>query len=860
MAIHGQVWSTGDLWGPGGWNLQMLIDGDKGTVLHGSEAPPDGFFYHIDLDKSYAISQIKIYPRQDSCCPDRLSNFRVSIFTTSGGDPVWSQDLFTDGSNAGNGPGALVTVDLPEPVTGQAVAIIALSSPVPDYSLQVTEVEILADVPASEVNRAVGAAVTSNRPLWENRNPQLLADGNRSGRGTNLAHGLAEIEPGFAYEFNLGSEVDISRIVIVPRQDACCPERLTNYRVSVHPDDEGSPGDAVWSTDLHTDFSFISTEPGSREVIEGSLNPSGTFKGQWIRIESLELAPVSPYALQMGEVEVYGVRDSGVALILNREPADAIVGLGQTVTFTVGVNLINGDPDLLSFQWQKDGEDIPGATETSYTTPALLAEDAGARYRVIVSYPDLPSHTSREATVNLNLAFNAQAFSNRPLYAGWNISLLVNGNRSDIVHGDVDIEPGFAYEVRLSGEVELDHIDIYPRQDGCCPDRFTNLRVSVHEDDEGAIGEAVWSTDLFTDMTNPGSGLGRVVTLTAELDPDGSFQGQWIRILSLEDPVPNYALQMNELEVFGSLVDVLPQIVINQQPQVPSAAPYRTTTFSVTASVFNGDVALLTYQWSRNGTPIPGATTATYTTGLLQPDDEGAKFRVTISYPGIASVESDEITLVFDYNYARGALAYSNRPLFAGWNIAWLVDGNRFNVVHGDTAIQPGFAYTVDLLEEVDLERIDIYPRQDTCCPERFTYLRVSVHADDNGQLGDEVWGVDLFTDLSNPGSGPGTLVSLTGDLDSDGDFQGQWIRILSLEDPVQNYALQMAELEVIGRIQAPPAPLSITLTGTVLTWSEGVLESADELTGATWTAVEGATSPYTLPLTGDQKLYRLRN
>ncbi len=857
MAIHGQVWSTGDLWGSGNY-LQMLIDGDKGTVLHGTEAPPDGFLYHIDLDKSYDIGQIKIYPRQDSCCPERLSNFRVSIFTTSGGNPVWSQEFFTDGSNAGNGPGALVTVDLPEPVTGQAVEIVALSSPVPDYSLQMTEVEILAEVPAADVNRAVGAVVTSNRPLWENRSPQVLADGNRSGRGVNLAHGLAEIDPGFAYELNLGIEVDISRIIIIPRQDACCPERLTYYRVSVHPDDGGAPGDAVWSAVLHDDFSFIPTEPGSREVIEGNLHPSGTFRGQWIRIESLE-DPVSPYALQIGEVEVYGVRGSGVALVLNQEPADTVVGLGQTVTFTVGVNLINGDPDLLSFQWQKDGEDILGATETSYTTPALLADEAGATYRVIVSYPDQPSLTSREATVSVNLAFNAQAFSNRPLWSSWTIAQLVNGNRSDIVHGDVDIESGFAYEVRLLGEVELDRIDIYPRQDGCCPERFTNLRVSVHEEDDGAIGEAVWSTDLFTDETNPGSGLGGVVTLTAELDPDGSFQGQWIRILSLEDPVQNYALQMNELEVFGNLVDAVPQIIINQQPQVPSAAPYRSTTLSVAASVFNGDSALLAFQWSRNGTPISGATSATYTTGLLQPDDEGAKFRVTISYPGISPVESEEVTLAFDYNYARGALAYSNRPLYAGWNIAWLVDGNRLNVVHGDTSIQPGFAYTVDLLDEVDLDRIDIYPRQDTCCPDRFTYLRVSVHADNNGELGDEVWGVDLYTDFSNPGSGPGTLVSLAADLNPAGQFQGQWIRILSLEDPVQDYALQIAELEAIGRIEAPPAPLHITLTGTVLTWSDGTLESADDLTGVAWAVVEGATSPYTLPLAGDRKFYRLR-
>jgi poly(3-hydroxybutyrate) depolymerase len=39
----------------------------------------------------------------------------------------------------------------------------------------------------------------------------------------------------------------------------------------------------------------------------------------------------------------------------------------------------------LSYQWQKDGADIPGATANWYTTPTVTKDDSGAVYRVVVS-------------------------------------------------------------------------------------------------------------------------------------------------------------------------------------------------------------------------------------------------------------------------------------------------------------------------------------------------------------------------------------------------------------------------------------------------------------------------------------------
>src|SRR5688572_1100355 len=104
-------------------------------------------------------------------------------------------------------------------------------------------------------------------------------------------------------------------------------------------------------------------------------------------------------------------------------------------------------------------------------------------------------------------------------------------------------------------------------------------------------------------------------------------------------------------------------------------------------------------------------------------------------------------------NVAGQATAYANRTLYSTWNIQRLIDGDRQGSLHLDTAIDPGAAYDLDLGKDYAVQEILIYPRQDDCCPERFRQLHVSVRTDSNGSPGAEVWGMDLFTDGTNPGS-----------------------------------------------------------------------------------------------------------
>jgi hypothetical protein len=858
VALNGVPAANADLYGNA--SISKLVDGDKQNVFHGNTALPDGFAYTLDLGKNYAVTQLKIYPRQDGCCAERLTDFRVSVHGTNEfgemGAEVWGADQFADGSNPPSTNGSLVTINLPSPQTGRWIEVRSLKSPVPDYSLQMTELEVIADVPASEINRAVGAVATANQKVYSGQSVGALVDGNRQ----SLVHGEANLQPGFAFTINLGVEVDMTKIQIVPRQDGCCPERLSNYRVSVYKDAAGAPGTKVWSADLHTDLSNLGSDPGVFDILTSDLDPAGQFKGQWVVIESLD-DPVPSYALQIGEVEVYGTAAPGVKLLITKDLQDLAVGVGLPATFSIGVNPVNGTTNLLSYQWLKNGTAISAATNATYITPAILSADEGAKYKVIISYPGQTNLTSHEAVLKINYALHADAFANAPLYAGWNVNKIANGDRSDVFHGDVNLPTGFAYQVKMAAPIKISSIDIYPRQDGCCPERLSNFRVTLYKDTNGAMGEAVWTADLFTDGTNPGATAGSIVHLTKDLDPAGTFEGQWIEILSLDDPVANYSLQMNEMEVYGTLLDSTTKLTIPLFPSSVLGAPGRSSSITVTPSLFNGDASKLTFQWKKNGVPVSNATSNTFATGLLQDSDANSKYSVVVSYPGIPDVESSQAAVFFDYNYARGSTASANQLLWVpgNWKISMLVDGDTNGVFHGNTGLQPGFAYTVNLGDAVTLDKIDIYPRQDPCCPERFTNLRVSVHNDNKGQIGDSVWSTDLFTDGTNPGSGPGTLVTLTSDLDPAGSFKGQWIKIESLEDPVQDYALQMTELAAIGHL-VPALRLNVVLTqtGPTITWSDGILEQVENI-GDTWTVVTGAVTPFAIPKDKPHRFYRLK-
>ena len=77
-------------------------------------------------------------------------------------------------------------------------------------------------------------------------------------------------------------------------------------------------------------------------------------------------------------------------------PESQTVMVGEPATFSI---IANGT-ETLSYQWQKNGVDIPGEIYASYTIPGTTLQDNGSTYRVIVTNP-AGSVISEDATLFL---------------------------------------------------------------------------------------------------------------------------------------------------------------------------------------------------------------------------------------------------------------------------------------------------------------------------------------------------------------------------------------------------------------------------------------------------------------------------
>ncbi len=91
---------------------------------------------------------------------------------------------------------------------------------------------------------------------------------------------------------------------------------------------------------------------------------------------------------------------------ISTAPAAASVTTGQTASFTV----VATGPGTLSYQWQRNGTDITGATSATYTTAATVAGDTGSSYTVKVSNA---GGTVTSAAAALTVAAAAQSLDSQ---------------------------------------------------------------------------------------------------------------------------------------------------------------------------------------------------------------------------------------------------------------------------------------------------------------------------------------------------------------------------------------------------------------------------------------------------------------
>jgi hypothetical protein len=143
---------------------------------------------------------------------------------------------------------------------------------------------------------------------------------------------------------------------------------------------------ATAAADSSGAYTFAGLASGSYTVTPS--NPGYTF------------SPVSQN-VTVGSTSVTGMNFTASAVpqapSITTQPSNQTVTAGQTASFTVAA----GGTAPLSYQWQKSGANIAGATSATYTTPATTTSDSGATFAAVVSNT-AGTVTSAAATLTVN--------------------------------------------------------------------------------------------------------------------------------------------------------------------------------------------------------------------------------------------------------------------------------------------------------------------------------------------------------------------------------------------------------------------------------------------------------------------------
>jgi O-glycosyl hydrolase len=267
------------------------------------------------------------------------------------------------------------------------------------------------------------------------------------------------------------------------------------------------------------------------------------------------------------QTAILTVKPATGAPTITTQPANQAVTAGQTASFAV----VASGTAPLSYQWQKNGANISGATSASYTTPATASTNNGSTFQVVVSN-SAGSVTSSSATLTVNAANSTpgapavtQQLQSQTVQAGQSATFTV---------------------VISNGPC---HSLWYINGTGYYGSTASTISYTIENTTSAMNGWTVF-VDLY-DCGSTGANLGNSQTAILTVNP----------------------------------TLVAPTITKQLSNQAVTAG--QTATFSVVA---NG-TAPLTYQWQKNGANISGATSASYTTPATTSADSGSTFRIGVS-------------------------------------------------------------------------------------------------------------------------------------------------------------------------------------------------------------------------------------
>jgi hypothetical protein len=183
------------------------------------------------------------------------------------------------------------------------------------------------------------------------------------------------------------------------------------------------------------------------------------------------------------------VTSSGATLTVNvppsitAQPASKTVLTGQTATFSVTAT----GTATLTYQWNKGGVAISGATSSTYTTPATASADNGAQFTVTVTNAagsvtsSAATLTVSAATAILNASQSSLSFSSVNIGSSKSLSVtFTNAGNSNVTISNVSLS-GAGYlvsgvqtgQILTPGQVATMSVTFAPATAGSLPGSVT---------------------------------------------------------------------------------------------------------------------------------------------------------------------------------------------------------------------------------------------------------------------------------------------------------------------------------------------------------------------------------------------------
>jgi hypothetical protein len=346
---------------------------------------------------------------------------------------------------------------------------------------------------------------------------------------------------------------------------------------------------------------------------------------------------------------------------ITTQPTNQTVTVGQTATFNVAAT----GTAPLSYQWQKGGANIPGATGTSYSTPATTLVDSGSKFDVVVTNP-AGNVASATATLTVNTASTGPSITSQP--ANQSVTVGQTATFSVAATGTAPLN----YQWQKGGtNVSGARGTSYTTPATTLADSGSKFSVVVTNTAGSATSNAATLTvsaaatapSITTQPANQTVTAGQTATFSVIAIGTAPLSYQWqlngtnisgATAANYTTPVTTTADSGEQFRVLvsnsvGSVVSTVATLTVSAAATAPSITTQpanqtvtagQTATFSVVAT----GTTPLTYQWQLNGTNISGATAASYTTPVTTTANSGQQFRVLVSN-SVGSVLSTVATL-----------------------------------------------------------------------------------------------------------------------------------------------------------------------------------------------------------------------